>query len=163
MERPWPLMGSTQDESALTLLSPVTREDAASGPATGALFAGLHVATKTRYIFQWHDALNEVNYAETDISGNSGWAEIRHASPTSPDNRTEGTRLHVHRCKLHPCPSPTTGFHVLEERVCDWCGSTGYDLGSFGPPHRHLLPDLSILVLRWLGGFLRCTGCMGEE
>ena len=78
-------MGSTQDESAVAVLSPEAREDAAFGPATGALFAGLHVATGTRYIFQWHDAMNEVNYAETDMSGNSGWAEIRHASPTSPN------------------------------------------------------------------------------
>ena len=155
-------MGSTQDESAVAVLSAEALEDAAFGPATGALFVGLRVATGTRYIFQWYDTMNEVNYAETDTSGNSGWAQIVHASPPHPHNRTEGTRLRVHRCNLYPCPShrQNTGFHVLEERVCEWCGSAGYDLGSFGPPHRHLVRHLGVLVLRWISGVLRCKGCV---
>ena len=144
-------------------------ESTADASQLGGIFAGFRVATGTRYIFQW---LNTVNYAETDIRGKSGWAQIVHASPPHPHNRTEGsapvapalpegTRLRVHLCNHHPCgSSDNTVFHVLEESVCDWCGSSGYDIGSFGPPHRHLVPHLGVLVLHWLGGVLRCEGCV---
>ena len=138
-------MSSTRNDS-----SPESAVDAALALA-GEEFAGLRVATGTRYKFQWHEA---------NRAGTSGWAQVVHASPRHPHNHMEGTLLRVHRCNYFPCGSASTGFHVLQDDVCDWCGRPGYDRGSFEPRHRHLVPHMGVLVLHWLGGFLRCESCV---
>ena len=157
-------MGSTQDETAVAVLSPHLHPHLHPPEAgevfrhrLGPLFAGLRVATGTRYIMQW---MNALEYGVANPSGRSGWAQVVDASPPCPHNFT-GKRIRVHLCNVHPCSaSDNSAFHVLEEEVCDWCGSDGYSLAAFAPPMRHRVPHMDVLVLRHLGGFLRCEGCV---